>query len=191
MRNITKPHKGNYLKHVLIVVGVALPTLLIFIFLFVIPFGAKYKEIKRDVKLVERDLKLAEMKYNKEKSKLGVLRQDNSLLLYELRNPKSIKKFQEDNLFIKKIIPLKERWEDGKLFKKEVYQLETDYLYTTLDSIYDLMENSKEYGMRFVVDFPIEFEAKKRKIRSKLTFAVYKLKPIIRDLVRPFTEIQK
>lgn len=191
MRNITKPYKGNYLKHVLIVTGVAIPTLLLFIFLFVVPFGTEYKHIKREVKFVERDLKVAEMRYEEKKSELKKLETENSFLLSELKNPKDLQIFKSENPFIEKIVPLNERWKEGKIFKKEVYQLETKYLYTTLDNIYDLIGNSEEYGFRFVVDFPIEFESKKRKIGSKITFNLYKLKPIERDLVRPFTDIQK
>lgn len=191
MRNITKPYKGNYLKHVLIVAGVTIPILLLFIFLFIVPFGREYKSVKREVKSIERKLKIVENNYEKKKNELQRLNIEYANLLSEFKNPKDIKRFQEENPFIQKIVPLPERWQEGKLFKKEVYQLTTRYLYTTLNNVYDFMKNSDDYGFKFVVDFPIELEAKKRKLKAVVTFDVYKLKPIKRDLVRPFTEIQK
>lgn len=191
MRNITNPHRGNYLKHILIVGGISIPTLILFILVFVVPFGAEYKKIKQEIKLVERNLKVAEMGYEDKKAEFQELSHKHEKLLSELRNPKSVEELKRDNQFIQSITPLSNRWSEDKLFKKEVYQLETKYLYTTLDNIYDLLKNSSEYGFRFGVDFPIEFKSNKGKIKAKMAITIYKLKPIKRDLVRPFTEIQK
>ncbi len=191
MRNITKPHKGNYLKHALLVTGIAIPILLIFIFLFVVPFGSEYKHIKRDSKVVERDLKQRELHYNERLNTLQRAELEHSNLLKTLETPKSLDEFKDENPFISKILSLQDRWEDGKLFRKEVYQIDTKYLYTTLNNFYDMLKHSDDFGFRFVLDFPIVFEADKGKIKSSFAMSLYKLKPIDRELVRPFKDIQK
>jgi len=192
MRNITRPHKGNYLKHLLIVSAVTVPTLLIFIFFFVVPFGTEYKSVKKETKILERDLETVESNYKKEKHTLYNLEIGHKQIMSELKNFKSIDRFKTDNPYINNIESLKNKTEESKLFTKYVYQVTTKKLYSTLENFYDLMENSDDSKMRFVVNFPIIFEvAKKGKLKSYFNIDVFKLKPIKKEIVRPFKDIQK
>jgi hypothetical protein len=191
MRNITHPYKGNYLKHILIVTGVAIPILLIFIFFFVVPFGLEYKHIKRESKLKERDLLVAEHNFKESEKSLKELENLNYDLMNEFKNPKEIDDFIAENPYIEKIREENDLFEDGEIFEKHVYRVETKYLYTTLENFYDLLSNNNQHGMRFVIDFPIIFEEDKKRLKIAFNIALYKLKPIKRDLVRPFKDIQK
>ena len=192
MRNITKSHKGNYLKHLLIVTSVAVPILLIFIFLFVVPFGTEFKSLKREAKLLERDLKTVELKHKHREKELYSLEVEHKQTMSKFKKPKNIDEFLNENPYIDKIIALKNKTEDRQFFTKYVYKVETKSLYSTLENVYDLMKNSKDFNMKFVIGFPITFEvAKKGRLRSSFYINIEKLKPIKKEIVRPYKDIQK
>jgi hypothetical protein len=191
MRNITKPYKGNYLKHVLIVTGVAIPVLLIFIIFFVIPFGTDYKHIKRESKLKERELSIVEDNYNRSIHDLKQIEKLNHEVLTELREPKDLNDFKAENPYIDSITEIKDLFEESEIFKKYVYRVETKYLYNTLENFNDLLSNGEQYGFRFSIDFPVKFEREENRLKVSFNINLYELKKIERDLIRPFTDIQK
>jgi len=192
MRNITKPHKGNYVKHLLIVSAVAVPTLMIFIFFFVVPFGTEYKSVKKDTKLLERDLKAIELNYAQQKKGLYNLEIEHKQVMSELKDFKDVDDFRTDNPYINKVAFLKNLTEDKDIFTKYSYLVETKKLYSTLENFYDLMENSTNSKMRFKINFPIIFEvAKKGRLKSSFNIDIFKLKPIKKEIVRPYKDIQK
>lgn len=191
MRNTTKQHKGNYVKHLLIISGVAIPILLIFIFIFVVPFGSEYKSIKLESKILEREVAFLKTKREEVENNYFLMDKNNYKMMNEFNSPKEMEKLKDENPFIEKITHLKNSGGEVGLFIKDVYQIETKFLYTTLENIYDLMKNSKEYGLRFNINFPIILEAKKSKLKSAFNINVYRLKPVKKDNIRPYTDIQK
>jgi hypothetical protein len=190
LRNISKAYKSDYLIHILYISGITIPILLIFIFVFVVPFGKEFKEQKRDSKIVERELRKVERHFNLRKSKLLELEFDNKTLLKQLRTPKDIDIFLEENPFMAKATLLNSSTIEEKYLDRVTYRIETKQLYTTLENFYDVIENNSNFGFRFQVDFPIKFEADRQKIKAFFSLNVYKLKNIKKEIVRPYTDIQ-
>jgi len=192
LRNLTKPHKGNYLKHLIIVISVAVPILIIFIFVFVVPFGLEFKDIKKETKLLEKDLKVAELNQEKMKKELYNLEIEKAQIMNEFKNPTTVRDFQNENPFVDKISYLPNQTTDNKFFTQLIYKVETKQLYSTLDNFFDLLKNNQDFKMQFTVDFPIVFQVdKKRRLKSSFNLNVEKLKPIKKELVRPYKDIQK
>jgi hypothetical protein len=190
LRNISKAYESDYLIHILYISGITIPILLIFIFVFVVPFGKEFKEQKRDSKIVERELRKVERHFNLRKSKLLELEFDNKTLLKQLRTPKDIDIFLEENPFMAKATLLNSSTTEEKYLDRVTYRIETKQLYTTLENFYDVIENNSNFGFRFQVDFPIKFEAERQKIKAFFSLNVYKLKNIKKEIVRPYTDIQ-
>ncbi len=191
MRNFTKSHKGNSLKHVLIVSGITIPLLFLFLIFFVMSFGNEYKHLKLNAKNQERSYQQAEMIYETKKSELAKLEKENHELFETLREPKDLTVFKDENPFIEKITPLRDLTEETDTLIKNVYRIETTSSNTTLRNLYDLMAKSEEFGLRFDISFPILIESDRNGERASFNLNLYKLKKIERDLVRPYTEIQK
>ena len=192
MRNLTKPHKGNYLKHLVIVTSMAVPILIIFIFVFVVPFGFEFKDIKKETKLLEKDLQMAELNQEKMKKELYNLEIEKAQIMHEFKKPTTVKDFQNENPFVDRISYLPNQTTDNKFFTQLIYKVETKQLYSTLDNFFDLLKNNQDFKMQFAVDFPIVFQVdKKRRLKSSFNLNVEQLKPITKELVRPYKDIQK
>jgi len=192
LRNLTKPHKGNYLKHLVIVTSMAVPILIIFIFVFVVPFGFEFKDIKKETKLLEKDLQMAELNQEKMKKELYNLEIEKAQIMHEFKKPTTVKDFQNENPFVDRISYLPNQTTDNKFFTQLIYKVETKQLYSTLDNFFDLLKNNQDFKMQFAVDFPIVFQVdKKRRLKSSFNLNVEQLKPITKELVRPYKDIQK
>jgi hypothetical protein len=192
LRNISKPYRGDYLKHVLIVAGATVPILLIFIFAFVVPFGSEFKEKKREKKIVEKELRRAKLHYDSRISKLRELEIIHREVLKDIKHPKDMDLFLEERPFIKYSVPQKDLDGEEGYLERLVYKVQTKALYTTLESFYDILENDSSLGFRFQLDFPIQFEANsKNRISALFNINLYKLKPIKKEIVRPYQDIQK
>jgi len=191
MRNFTKSHKGNSLKHVLIVSGITIPLLFIFIVIFVMSFGDEYKHLKVNSKHNEKVYINAENIYEAKKNELTQLEDEHHELFQTLREPKDLEIFKDENPFIEKITALKEQTEETETLIKYVYRVETTSSNTTLRNLYDLMAKNEEFGFRFDISFPITIESDRGGERAVFNLNLYKLKKIERNLVRPYTEIQK
>lgn len=191
MRNITKPHRGNYVKHLLVTTATTIPVLLIFIFFSVVPFGKEYKGVKKEAKLLERDLQVVELKHKHRFKELYNLELEHKQIMHKFKEPQSTDSFKSDNPYVYKIVELKEKREENELFEKLVYKIETQKIYSTLDNMYDLMKNSEDFNMKYVIDFPIIFEVEKRgRLKASFNLNIQKLKPIKKEIVRPYTDIQ-
>jgi hypothetical protein len=191
VKNISKAYKGNYLKQISVVSAITVPILMIAIFAFVVPYGNEFKHQKKESLKLERELRIVEMERDNKLSQKRNIETENRELLSQLRTPKPIIKFLDENLFVENAI-LKNSLsgKDGDL-EKIVYQISTRQLQTTLQNFYDLIEETGSFGFRFQVGFPIEFEAEKGKVASTFFVDLYKLPPFKQNIVRPFTEIQK
>jgi hypothetical protein len=192
LRNITKLHKGNYIRQLIFVTAIALPLLMIFIFLFVIPAGSQYKNFKKEIFKLKRELLIAEKNHKTLQKDLYNIELGNHYVLKEFRKPKSMVDFKNDNPYIRSFREIKDKYEDTKLFTKRTFKIQTKYLYSTLENFFDLLENSDKYEMRFTVDFPIKFRVDKhRKLAITFNLNLYKAKPLPKREPRPYKDIQK
>ena len=192
MRNITKLHKGNYIRQLIFVTAIALPILMIFIFLFVIPAGSQYKNFKKEIFKLKRELLIAERNYKTLQKDLYNIELGNHYVLKEFRKPKSMVDFKNDNPYIRNFKEINSKYEDTKLFTKRTFKIQTKYLYSTLENFFDLLENNDKYEMRFTVDFPIKFRVDKhRKLAITFNLNLYKAKPLPKRKLRPYKDIQK
>jgi hypothetical protein len=170
----------------------AVPILIIFIFVFVVPFGFEFKDIKKETKLLEKDLQMAELNQEKMKKELYNLEIEKAQIMHEFKKPTTVKDFQNENPFVDRISYLPNQTTDNKFFTQLIYKVETKQLYSTLDNFFDLLKNNQDFKMQFAVDFPIVFQVdKKRRLKSSFNLNVEQLKPITKELVRPYKDIQK
>ena len=192
MKNITKLHKGNYIRQLIFVTVIALPILILFIFLSVIPAGNQYKNYKKEIFKLKRELLIADKKYKTLQKNLYNIELGNHYVLTEFRKPKSMVDFKNDNPYIRSFREVKDKYEDTKLFSKRTFKIQTKYLYSTLENFFDLLENSDKYQMRFAIDFPIRFQVDKhRKLAINFNLNLYKAKPLPKREPRPYKDIQK
>lgn len=189
--NFTKSHKGNSLKHVLIISGITAPILIIFIIVFVLSFGQEYKNLKMNAKIYEKDLYKFTTIYETKNSDLAKLEKDHHELFETLRKPKDISILKDENPFIENIVLVTDEHKENVNLIKSIYKVETTSSNSTLQNIYDLMKRSNEYGAKFDIDFPIVIESDRGGERATFNLNIYKLQKIERSLVRPYTEIQK
>ena len=192
MKNITKPHKGNYIRQLIFLTSIALPILIIFIFSSVIPAGNEYKHYKKEILKLKREALIAEKRYQTLQKDLYNIELSNHYVLEEFRKPKSMIDFKNDNPYIRSFREIKDKYEDTKLFIKRTFEIKTKYLYSTLENFLDLLENSDKYQMRFAIDFPIRFRVDKhRKLAITFNLNLYKAKPLPKREPRPYKDIQK
>jgi hypothetical protein len=188
---MSKAYKGDYLKHIAIASAITIPILLVAIFSLIVPLGNEFKDRKKDSFKSERALKIVELERDNKISQKNKIEFGNKELLKQLREPKPMLSFLDENLFISTAILKNSLSTETKNTKEIVYTIKTRQLQTTLQNFYDLIENSNKFGFRFEVGFPIKFSAEKGKVESNFNISVYNLKPFKQNTIRPFTEIQK
>jgi hypothetical protein len=188
---MSKAYKGDYLKHILIVLAVTLPILLLSIFAVVVPYGNEFKDKKKASLKAERELRIVELERDNKLSQKNKIEFGNKELLAQLREPKPMLQFLDENLFVDTAILKNSLSKETEISEEITYQIKTRQLQTTLQNFYDLIENSNNFGIHFQLGFPIFFSADKGRVESTFNMTIYKLKPFKQNIVRPYTDIQK
>jgi hypothetical protein len=188
MENITKPYKGNYTKHLAAILIIGIPLLIVTILFVLLPFGDRFKQIKKEKLEVDLQYQKIALKYKEYKKHLYKLQIEEQKHLEKLYNPNPIEDFVENNPFIDKVYLIAKEVR-GKI-EKSVYKVETRALYGSLENFYDLLKNSSKYGIKFGVDFPIHLISENnRKLKIVFNMNVYKMKKRDEYRIQPYKEL--